>query len=128
MSFQSAFSKSSRTSQNPLLGPLKAYLAGQAPAFDWTVNWDKLPGTTFQKKVWRVLCQIPPGQVVSYKEVAQSVGSPQAARAVGRACGQNPILLVIPCHRVVAQGHWGGYSGGGLEIKKSLLRTEGHSL
>jgi len=111
-----------------ILSPLLAYLNGDLQSFLWPIDWSKLKGTAFQKKVWRALCEIPSGEVATYSEVAQAVGSPNAARAVGAACGQNPILLVIPCHRVVAQGHWGGYSGGGLEIKKTLLRLEGHHL
>ncbi len=130
LSFQLSAPQSKTEVSEPsgLLEALQAYLAGEMPSVNWPVDWSLLRGTHFQKKVWRALCQIPPGEVASYKEIAKIVDSPQAARAVGTACAQNPILLVIPCHRVVAQGHWGGYSGGGLEIKKRLLRLEGHSL
>ena len=82
-------------------------------------------GTPFQQRVWAAMRRIPYGRTTSYGELAKTVGS--AARAVGRSCGQNPLPILIPCHRVVgADGRLGGYSGeGGLETKTALLRLEG---
>ncbi|MDP2600040.1 MAG: MGMT family protein [Deltaproteobacteria bacterium] len=81
--------------------------------------------TPFQKRVWRVLQTIPCGETRTYKWVAQKVGKPKAARAVGQACGANPLPLIIPCHRVVASGgKLGGFSLG-LAMKKRLLKWEG---
>ncbi len=81
-------------------------------------------GTAFQKKVWESLCTIPYGETRSYKEIAQSVGSPKGFRAVGMANNRNPIPVLIPCHRVIgANGNLVGY-GGGLSIKERLLNLE----
>ena len=81
-------------------------------------------GTPFRRKVWAALRKIPHGKTLSYGEVAQRVGSPGASRAVGSACGSNPIPLFIPCHRVVAfDGSLGGF-GGGLKMKEKLLALE----
>ncbi len=81
-------------------------------------------GTQFQKKVWRALQEIPYGETRSYQQVAQAIGNPKACRAVGMANHRNPILLVIPCHRVIgANGSLVGY-GGGLPLKEELLRLE----
>lgn len=81
-------------------------------------------GTLFQQKVWQVLRQIPPGQTVSYAELAQLIGKPKAARAVAGACAANPVAIVVPCHRVVRND--GGLSGyrWGIERKRSLLNKE----
>ena len=81
-------------------------------------------GTPFQLRVWRALQDIPYGRTCSYSELAAAVGSPRACRAVGQANGRNPLMIVIPCHRVIAAGGGlGGYSGG-LDIKRFLLRLE----
>ena len=81
--------------------------------------------TVFHQKVWETLRRIPYGRVRSYGWVARKVGKPQAARAVGAACGANPLPLVVPCHRVVAgDGSLGGFAGG-LKLKKRLLVLEG---
>lgn len=81
-------------------------------------------GTPFQLAVWNVLHKIPHGQTLTYGEVAQRIGRPTAARAVGTACGANPLPLLIPCHRVLrSSGHLGGYSLG-LSLKKQLLNSE----
>ncbi len=82
-------------------------------------------GTPYQQKVWAAMRRIPYGRTATYGELAKSLDS--AARAVGRSCGQNPLPILIPCHRVVgADGKLGGYSGdGGLETKTALLRLEG---
>jgi AraC family transcriptional regulator, regulatory protein of adaptative response / methylated-DNA-[protein]-cysteine methyltransferase len=81
-------------------------------------------GTAFQRRVWQELQRIPLGETRSYAEVAEAVGAPRAARAVGSACGRNPVLFVVPCHRVIASdGGLGGY-GLGLDIKRRLLDSE----
>lgn len=95
--------------------------AGKLPPLDWT------GGTEFQKAVWRELQKIPPGKTKSYGEVAQAIGRPKAVRAVGGACGANPVPVLIPCHRVLAANkRLGGFSGG-LAWKRRLLAREGIS-
>ncbi len=81
-------------------------------------------GTPFQRKVWNKLQKIPFGKTVSYGQIAQQIGSPGAARAVGAACGANPIPLFIPCHRVLASGGQLGGFGSGLAVKEQLLVHE----
>lgn len=80
-------------------------------------------GTVFQRKVWRYLQKIPCGRTDTYAKVAKKVNSPGAARAVGSACAQNPYLILVPCHRVVAQKGLGGFALG-LSKKKWLLHHE----
>ncbi len=80
-------------------------------------------GTRFQQLVWEQLCHIPFGETVTYGNIAGKLGNKSLARAVGQACGANPIALLIPCHRVVGHSGLGGYTGG-LEIKKYLLELE----
>ena len=80
-------------------------------------------GTVFQQKVWKELKKIPYGETRTYAQVARKVGSPQAFRAVGSACGRNPFLLFVPCHRVVAQKGLGGFALG-LKAKSFLLSHE----
>jgi len=87
-------------------------------------NIGKLHGTYFQKTVWEALQKIPRGQTRTYGEIAAAIGRPNAARAVGTACGANPIPLFIPCHRVVAKNGLGGFVAG-LPWKKLLLKEEG---
>jgi len=85
-------------------------------------------GTSFQKKVWKVLRQIPVGTVVTYSDIANSLGIPKAVRAIGMACGANPIAIITPCHRVVGKnGKLTGYRWG-LERKLSLLQLENRIL
>ena len=80
-------------------------------------------GTKFQQRVWSMIEQIPYGKTTTYGEIAKAVGS--SARAVGMACGANPIPVIIPCHRVGAANAMGGYSGeGGVETKRVLLHLE----
>ena len=101
---------------------LERYFAGE----DFTFALPLRPaGSPFQRAVWDAMCRIPPGQTASYGELARQVGN--VPRAVGLACGANPIPIVIPCHRVLAAGgRMGGYSGaGGLETKRKLLELEG---
>ncbi|MDQ0871718.1 O-6-methylguanine DNA methyltransferase [Paenibacillus sp. V4I3] len=83
-----------------------------------------LQGTEFQKQVWTALLSIPYGEIVSYKHIAEAIGSPKAVRAVGGANNKNPIPVIIPCHRIIgASGNLVGY-GGGLPIKVLLLDLE----
>jgi methylated-DNA-[protein]-cysteine S-methyltransferase len=100
---------------------LDAYFAGRLRQFDLPLAPD---GTTFQRRVWRALCDIPYGETVSYGELARRIERPTAVRAVGAANGQNPISIVIPCHRVIgSDGRLVGY-GGGLPAKSMLLDLE----
>jgi O-6-methylguanine DNA methyltransferase len=80
-------------------------------------------GTEFQKKVWTEIAKIPYGQTRTYGELARAIGNPGSARAVGLACGANPLALIIPCHRVVGASGLGGFAGGA-DIKKKLLELE----
>ncbi len=89
------------------------------------IDWSHLDGTDFQIQVWKKMWKIPFGQTKSYGAIAKSLRKPGAARAVGTACGKNPLLLAIPCHRVVGTSGLGGFSGGGLPVKKKLLEIEG---
>lgn len=85
-----------------------------------------MTGTPFQHAVWRILLSIPCGSTMTYGEIAERLGKPKASRAVGMACGANPIPLLVPCHRAVAaNGGLGGYSGrGGCSFKLQLLEQE----
>jgi methylated-DNA-[protein]-cysteine S-methyltransferase len=101
---------------------LEAYFAGDLRAID-ALDVDP-QGTGFQQRVWAALRTIPAGTTWSYARLAREVARPSATRAVGAANGRNPIALVVPCHRVIASdGTLGGY-GGGLEMKRWLLRHE----
>ena len=86
----------------------------------------KLEGTEFQIRVWNELKKIPKGETRTYKDIAELIGKPTAARAVANACGKNPYPITIPCHRVIrSDGGLGGYSGeGGVDKKKLLLKNE----
>jgi O-6-methylguanine DNA methyltransferase len=85
---------------------------------------DLSAGTAFQQQVWNALMKIPRGETRSYRDIARAAGSPRAARAVGAACGANPIPVLIPCHRVIAaRNKLGGFSGG-LDWKRRLLWRE----
>jgi methylated-DNA-[protein]-cysteine S-methyltransferase len=100
---------------------LTDYFAGTLTEFNLPVQ---VQGTNFQQRVWEALNTIPYGTTISYGEVAQQIGQPSAARAVGLANGQNPVSIIVPCHRVVgASGKLTGY-GGGIERKQWLLNHE----
>ena len=100
---------------------LDEYFAGTRRSFDFPC---RAQGTPFQRKVWAALRDIPYGETRSYKQLAEAIGRPNACRAAGMANHANPILIVIPCHRVIcADGSPGGYAGGA-EMKKALLRLE----
>jgi O-6-methylguanine DNA methyltransferase len=101
---------------------LKKILAGGEPRIFPPLD---LSGTEFQKNVWNALRKISSGKTKSYGEIARAIGKPKAVRAVGGACGANPIPVLVPCHRVLAANKkLGGFSGG-LDWKRSLLKREG---
>jgi methylated-DNA-[protein]-cysteine S-methyltransferase len=104
---------------------LHAYFAGKLTDFDLVLAPQ---GTSFQKKVWDALLEIPYGETISYGELARRIGNARGSRAVGLANGSNPIPIVIPCHRVIgSNGRLTGY-GGGLPIKEKLLALEARQL
>lgn len=105
-------------------GELERYFAGDLREFTVPVG---LVGPIFHKKVWDVLLSIPFGHTMTYAQIAERLGSPKAARAVGNACARNPVVIIVPCHRVLAQNGLGGF-GGGLPTKRLLLRHEGYAL
>jgi methylated-DNA-[protein]-cysteine S-methyltransferase len=101
---------------------LDAYFAGELRTFDLPLA---PTGTPFQRQVWDALTAIPYGETTSYGELAESIGRPGSARAVGAANGRNPIAIVVPCHRVIgADRTLTGYAGG-LTAKRTLLTLEG---
>lgn len=103
---------------------LDQYFAGTRKHFDVPVE---LMGTAFQRSIWNLLTKIPFGDTVSYGELAEKVGKPHAARAIGGAVGANPVPIIVPCHRVMGvSGLITGYSAGdGISTKKVLLDLEG---
>lgn len=103
------------------IGQLQAYFAGTLKRFELPLAAE---GTPFQNEVWRALLDIPYGETLSYGELAERLGKPGAARAVGLANGRNPLPIVVPCHRVIgSDGSLTGY-GGGIDIKRALLDHE----
>jgi len=100
---------------------LDEYFSGKRKVFDLPL---KLNGTDFQVAVWKALQKIPFGETRSYGEIARAIGKPKAVRAVGMANNRNPIVIIVPCHRVI--GHDGSLTGygGGLELKRQLLELE----
>lgn len=114
-----------RVEETPLIKAafkqLDEYLKGERQEFDLPLAPE---GTSFQQEVWQALQAIPYGETRTYKEIAAQIGNPKACRAVGRANNQNPVSIIIPCHRVIgAKGDLVGY-GGGLQIKEKLLNLE----
>lgn len=104
---------------------LAEYFAGERREFDLALAPE---GTPFERAVWAELAKIPFGETRTYGEIAEILGRPGAARAVGRANGANPIPIVVPCHRVIgADGSLTGF-GGGLDVKSRLLELEGLAL
>jgi methylated-DNA-[protein]-cysteine S-methyltransferase len=100
---------------------LKEYFCGVRPLFDIPF---RLIGSPFQQRVWSALCSIPYGQSTTYGQLAERLGDPKSARAVGTAIGRNPISLIVPCHRVIGtSGSLTGYAGG-LDRKRWLLTHE----
>lgn len=106
----------------PYVSQLEAYFRGELRDFTFALD---LVGTQFQKDCWQALLRIPYGKTCSYAEIARAIGRPNAFRAVGQANHDNPIAIIVPCHRVLgANGTLTGY-GGGLSTKEKLLRLEG---
>lgn len=101
---------------------LREYFAGERDTFEVPLD---LEGTDFQKKVWLELQKIPYGKTITYKTLSERLGDAKAIRAVGKANGQNPVAIIIPCHRVIgADGGLVGYAYG-IDIKEKLLQLEG---
>ena len=100
---------------------LEEYFKGKRKTFDLPVQ---PKGTAFEKDVWSVLEKIPYGHLMTYGEIAKEIGRPKASRAVGNACGNNPVCVIIPCHRVVGKNNDGGYSNG-MKYKYALWKEEG---
>jgi methylated-DNA-[protein]-cysteine S-methyltransferase len=102
---------------------LDAYFAGKTLAFDVPVDLSEVSG--FHQRVLRAAVRIPAGRVLTYTEIAAKAGNPRASRAAGNALHNNPVAIIVPCHRIVrSDGSLGGY-GGGLPVKEWLLRHEG---
>ncbi len=105
----------------PVVTQLKQYFQGDLTKFELKLNPS---GTVFQKKVWRVLCDIPYGKTTSYYQLSEELGDIKAIRAVAAANGKNPLWIIVPCHRVIGSaGSLTGYAGG-LWRKKWLLEHE----
>ncbi|MBE6613499.1 MAG: methylated-DNA--[protein]-cysteine S-methyltransferase [Ruminococcaceae bacterium] len=121
LQFGAAASSCPSPISNAAASQLDEYFAGKRRTFSLPMS---LCGTEFQMKVWRAIADIPFGEVRTYGEIARVVGNPRAARAVGGAVHQNPLWILIPCHRVVAQNGLGGYAGRP-EVKRALLKIEG---
>jgi len=120
--------EATNSAHQSIAAQVRSYIAGDTTTFD--VELYTSAGTEFQQKVWAILLKIPYGHVLTYSQVAERMNHPGAARAVGSACGCNPIPLIIPCHRVVAAGGAiGGFSASaGLSFKRKLLAREGITL
>ena len=102
---------------------LDEYFLGKRKIFDININPQ---GTDFQKQVWNELLKIPYGTTKSYSEIAENIDNKKAQRAVGSACNKNPIMLIIPCHRVISRsGNLGGFAYGN-NIKEQLLKIENY--
>jgi len=101
---------------------IEAYFEGRLQVFDLPLE---LAGTSFQRSVWQALLTVPFGRTASYQQMADIVDNPKAVRAVGAANGQNPVSIIVPCHRIIGKnGSLTGY-GGGIWRKEWLLRHEG---
>ncbi|MCM3709602.1 methylated-DNA--[protein]-cysteine S-methyltransferase [Sporosarcina luteola] len=110
-----------RSVLEPYADELIAYMDGKRQAFTMPVD---LHGTPFQQSVWMALQEIPFGETVSYSDIAERIQKPKSVRAVGAAIGANPLLITVPCHRVIGKnGKLTGFRGG-LEMKKQLLELE----
>jgi methylated-DNA-[protein]-cysteine S-methyltransferase len=99
-----------------------AYFEGSLREFDLPLD---LTGSEFQRSVWQAIAAVPFGETLTYAQIAAAVGRPTAYRAVGNACGSNPVVIVVPCHRIVGSDRGLHGFGGGLDVKTWLLRHEG---
>ena len=102
---------------------LTEYFAGERTSFSLPIKYPH--GTPFQHSVWNALRDIPYGETRSYEDIAVVIGNPKAVRAIGQANTRNPILLLVPCHRVINKNGTIGGFGCGVEVKKQLLQLEG---
>ena len=108
--------------QREVARQILAFLRGERQQLEFPI---RMVGTSFQQRVWHVLRQIPYGTTRTYGEVAAEIGNPRASRAIGMACNKNPLLLIVPCHRVVgANGKLTGFAYG-TDAKQRLLELEG---
>ena len=118
---------STENEKTPLLDQaakeLEEYFAGRRQAFDLPLS---ASGTAFERTVWQALTDIPFGETRTYGQLAARIGRPKSARAVGGACARNPLLIVVPCHRVIgSSGALTGFAAG-MDAKRILLTLEGH--
>lgn len=104
-------------------GQFNEYFYGTRTAFDLPIKFTS--GTPFQHSVWNALRDIPYGETRSYEDIARAIGNPKAVRAIGQANTHNPILLLVPCHRVINKNGTIGGFGCGVEVKRKLLELEG---
>ena len=123
---RSVFGAFPSPSEEMLKGPLKelsAYFQGRLRSFSTPL---RLEGTPFELRVWERLRDVPFGETISYGRLAEAAGAPRASRAVGRAVGKNPLLIFVPCHRVIgSDGTLKGFTApGGVEMKRRLLEHE----
>ena len=114
--------EASDTVDPDVLNPIIQCIEGKRDGLGIPVRFE---GTPFQIKVWEAMRQIPPGEVVSYSEIAKHAGNMRATRAVASACGQNPCVVVVPCHRIIRRDRGLGGFAWGIPIKRSLLLREG---
>ena len=120
--FSLSFGKTNKISNfKNIKNQINSYASGQLKKFEIDYYFE---GTPLQKKIWKELSKIKYGEVTTYRQIAQKVGT--SPRYVGNVCGQNKLLLIIPCHRVIrSDGKLGGFSGrGGIKLKKKLLSLE----
>lgn len=119
--FPSAELKEDHEFMERYLKELHEYIEGRSTTFSMPVD---IKGTPFQEAIWKALTEIPYGQACSYSDIAEKIGKPAAVRAVGTAIGANPVLITVPCHRVIGKnGAITGYRGG-IEMKQFLLDLE----
>jgi methylated-DNA-[protein]-cysteine S-methyltransferase len=121
----SVFNGLETSNRHPILddacGQLNDYFAGTRQQFDLPLRWQ---GSAFRQRVWQSLCRIPYGETRSYSDIAAALGQPKAARAIGQANHHNPLIIIVPCHRVIGKsGALVGY-GAGLTLKAWLLQHE----
>lgn len=119
ISFDGAGEENAEPLPEPYAGELYSYFRGRPTALNWAVD---VEGTAFQRRVWRQVQSIGYGKTTTYKRLAEALGT-KGYRAVGQAVGRNPVLLVVPCHRVLGTHGLGGFSSG-LALKQLLLELE----
>ncbi|WP_204166742.1 methylated-DNA--[protein]-cysteine S-methyltransferase [Bacillus sp. CGMCC 1.16541] len=120
--FLGAVFEENESALQPYIKELQQYISGQRKTFSLSVD---VNGTAFQEEVWLALMDIPYGETCAYSDIAEKIGRPSSVRAVGAAIGANPVMIAIPCHRVIGKsGKITGYRGG-LDMKRMLLQLEG---